>query len=113
MNCCVCYTKNYTTKTSCKHIICIQCLMNLKKFVCPMCRKDLFKEFPPNLQSYLKSKNNEEDVSILDIRCHFGSEDGLKKAQAVFKGFLEAARFKGWMCGIFPMIPQEDRPVPA
>ncbi len=57
MNCCVCYTKNYTTKTSCKHIICIQCLMNLKKFVCPMCRKDLFKELPPNLQSYLKSKN--------------------------------------------------------
>ena len=54
MNCCVCYTKKYTTKTSCKHIICIQCLMNLKKFVCPMCRKDLFKELPPNLQSYLK-----------------------------------------------------------
>ena len=57
MKCCVCYTRNYTTKTSCKHTICIQCLMNLKKSVCPMCRKDFFNELPPNLQSYLKIKN--------------------------------------------------------
>lgn len=57
MNCCICYTKNYTTQTSCKHTICIQCLMNLKKTTCPMCRKDLFDELPKNLQSYLKTKN--------------------------------------------------------
>ena len=27
--CCVCYKNNYITKTTCKHIICLNCLMSL------------------------------------------------------------------------------------
>ena len=59
-NCCICYTKRYVTKTICNHNICINCLMNLKKIICPLCRKDLKKEMPKNLLKYLNNKNSKD-----------------------------------------------------
>ena len=56
--CCICYTKKYVTKTNCNHEICINCLMNLVKLKCPLCRKDLSNELPKNLLNYLKERNN-------------------------------------------------------
>lgn len=35
--CCVCYDKT-STKTSCSHFVCVECLTNLKKKECPYCR---------------------------------------------------------------------------
>ena len=58
MRCCVCYTKKYITFTSCKHCMCINCLMQLKKTTCPLCRKELYNELPKDLQKYLDIKNN-------------------------------------------------------
>ncbi len=68
MSCCICYEKNYVTKTSCNHHICINCLMELKNIICPLCRKDLYNELPRNLQRYLDAKNVSHSNRELYIR---------------------------------------------
>lgn len=38
--CCICY-ENTRSKTTCNHFICDRCHSNMKRNVCPLCRKDL------------------------------------------------------------------------
>ena len=59
--CCICFNSNYMTKTNCNHSICMNCLMDLRKIECPMCRKNLTGELPERLLKYLLIKNNPDD----------------------------------------------------
>ena len=42
--CCICLEKDKLWKTSCNHIVCKNCIPQMKNKVCPMCRKNLLKE---------------------------------------------------------------------
>jgi uncharacterized protein YbaR (Trm112 family) len=39
--CCICYNKSLTLFLNCNHIICLECITNIKKLCCPLCRTDL------------------------------------------------------------------------
>ena len=39
--CCICYNKNLTLFLNCNHVICLECITNIKKLCCPLCRTDL------------------------------------------------------------------------
>ena len=44
-NCCICFDKEWVSRTPCNHYICITCLIKLppneQKILCPICRKKL------------------------------------------------------------------------
>lgn len=61
--CPVCFTKDWLSLTPCKHTICIDCLFKITKNECPICRAELFINFPKSLKKHLQisshlSKNN-------------------------------------------------------
>lgn len=39
--CCICYNKHLTLFLNCNHIICLECITNIKKLCCPLCRTNL------------------------------------------------------------------------
>ena len=59
--CCICFNSSYMTKTNCNHSICVNCLMDLRKIECPMCRRNLTSELPERLLKYLLIKNKPND----------------------------------------------------
>ena len=54
--CMVCLEKIWLTKTPCKHVICIDCLVKLQKDECPYCRGKLFAYLPKCLQEIAAMK---------------------------------------------------------
>ena len=63
MNCCVCYTDStsFQFKTHCNHNLCVECLLQLVQYECPMCRS----VFPTSLRRSINSLKNskKEDTS--------------------------------------------------
>lgn len=57
--CCICLEKDKLWKTSCNHIVCKNCIPQMKNKICPMCRKNLLKE----INQLIKEKNNIEQVN--------------------------------------------------
>ncbi len=56
--CKICFMRKYAiVKTSCKHRLCLNCIMNLTKPECPFCRKQLDQEIPQEI----KFKNHENE----------------------------------------------------
>ena len=53
--CCICLEKDKLWKTSCNHIVCKNCIPQMKNKICPMCRKNLLKEI--NQQVELRKIN--------------------------------------------------------
>ena len=41
IECCVCYNDLNILITECRHPICLDCLLKLRKIECPMCRNEL------------------------------------------------------------------------
>ena len=39
--CCICYNKDLTLFLKCNHVICLECITNIKKLCCPLCRTNL------------------------------------------------------------------------
>jgi len=39
--CCICYNNSLTLFLNCNHIICLECITNIKKLCCPLCRAEL------------------------------------------------------------------------
>jgi hypothetical protein len=72
MECCVCLDDKYVFTTPCKHLLCVNCLIKIKKLECPYCRKKLeglSKEFIDKRNSYhypVLNLNNEEDFPPLE-----------------------------------------------
>ena len=44
--CPVCFNSHWLTQTPCKHSICLNCLIQLRKDECPSCRQPLFYSLP-------------------------------------------------------------------
>lgn len=64
INCCVCYTDStsFQFKTHCNHNLCVECLLQLVQYECPMCRS----VFPTSIRRSINSlknskKNNDTD----------------------------------------------------
>lgn len=57
--CCICLEKDNLWKTSCNHIVCKNCIPQMKNKICPMCRKNLLKE----INQLIQEKNNIEQVN--------------------------------------------------
>ena len=43
MECCICYESSGIYNTECSHNLCLDCLLELKKLECPICRNQLKK----------------------------------------------------------------------
>jgi hypothetical protein len=39
--CCICYNDKLTLFLNCNHVICLECITNIKKLCCPLCRTEL------------------------------------------------------------------------
>ena len=48
--CCICLEKDKLWKTSCNHIVCKNCIPQMKNKICPMCRKNLLKEINQHVE---------------------------------------------------------------
>ena len=55
--CCICLEKDKLWKASCNHIVCKNCIPQMKKSICPMCRKNLLKEI-----NYLKNNKGKKNI---------------------------------------------------
>tara|TARA_B110000967_G_C18803719_1_gene519863 strand:+ start:412 stop:900 length:489 start_codon:yes stop_codon:yes gene_type:complete len=72
LECCICYEKfkSYVIKTQCKHVMCLNCLVQLRKKECPMCRSNLEEELPEKIVNIIN--NN----STSDQRTNFENING-------------------------------------
>ena len=59
LECCICYDKfkAYVIKTKCKHVMCLNCLVQIRKPECPMCRSNLENELPKKIVDIIKRNN--------------------------------------------------------
>jgi len=64
MNCCVCYTDStsFQFKTHCNHNLCVECLLQLVQYECPMCRS----AFPTSIRRSINSLKNSEKKDTSD-----------------------------------------------
>ena len=70
--CCICYNDKLTLFLNCNHIVCLECITNIKKLCCPLCRAEL--SYLPtkiiniinnNSNSTLMSNNTSSYLSLL------------------------------------------------
>ena len=64
MNCCVCYTDStsFQFKTHCNHNLCVECLLQLVQYECPMCRS----AFPASIMTAMNSLKNGKKKNTSD-----------------------------------------------
>ena len=55
--CCICYNDKLTLSLNCNHIICLECITNIKKLCCPLCRTDLA-YLPKKIVSIINNNGN-------------------------------------------------------
>lgn len=67
--CCICLEKDKLWKASCNHIVCKNCIPQMKKSICPMCRKNLLKEI--NYLKIYKGKKNIDGFTFSDSFNYF------------------------------------------
>ena len=65
--CPVCFYKDWLVKTPCKHNICIQCLIKLRKDECPTCRRVLSGSLPIEFKRIMTIYEKELDSKELNI----------------------------------------------
>ena len=53
----------FTITTPCNHLFCINCFLDLRNIICPLCREDFKKNIPNKLLNILL-KNNKKDQPI-------------------------------------------------
>ena len=63
LECCICYDKfkAYIIKTKCKHVMCLNCLVQIRKPECPMCRSNLENELPKKIVDIINNNNNRQN----------------------------------------------------
>jgi hypothetical protein len=55
--CCICYNDVLTLFLTCNHIICLECITNIKKLCCPLCRAEL-SYLPKKIVDIINSNSN-------------------------------------------------------
>ena len=55
MECCICYDTSGIYNTECSHNMCLDCLLKLKKAICPYCRQEL--RLPNDIKNIIKRNN--------------------------------------------------------
>ena len=65
--CPICFNKDWVIRTPCKHHICIQCLIKLRKDECPTCRRVLSGSLPIEFKRIMTIYENELDSKELNI----------------------------------------------
>jgi hypothetical protein len=53
--CPICFLNDWVSKSPCGHLICLSCLIQLRKDECPSCRRPLNWSLPPIIKSIVKS----------------------------------------------------------
>lgn len=85
MECPICFepleNKIYTI-TPCKHVLCLHCLLKLKKKQCPMCRFDLQKMIPTQRENTPRIKIRGEPLLLLNdsVECERGGTHQIEKS---------------------------------
>jgi hypothetical protein len=71
-SCCVCYdTQEYfKMQTVCKHCICIECILQLNKLQCPLCRSKFPENIANSLMIYKRSHICESNI-LMNIQTFF------------------------------------------
>ena len=64
MECCICYESSGIYNTECSHNLCLDCLLELKKLECPICRNQLNK-IPVKIKKLIE--NNNEQYGLINI----------------------------------------------
>jgi len=55
--CCICYNDKLTLFLNCNHIVCLECITNIKKLCCPLCRAEL-SYLPTKIINIIKNNSN-------------------------------------------------------
>ena len=70
MDCSICLENDkWTCITPCKHNICLFCLLDIEKKICPICRCDLLEKLPEKIKNVVNIENykNKKKDSNFDI----------------------------------------------
>ena len=75
LNCCVCYTDStsFQFKTHCNHNLCVECLLQLVQYECPMCRS----AFPASIMTAMNSLKNSKKKDTSDDDIYVDSDDNI------------------------------------
>ena len=71
--CCICFETNWVCKSECKHYICINCLIQIKK-ECPICRLDMSTSLPNALKPIVKMNKQPTQVLNSNLNIYDNSE---------------------------------------
>lgn len=61
MECCVCYNNKIMVTTTCKHNICLHCILKLKKDLCPYCRTKI-DDLPEKIKDIINNNMNNDSM---------------------------------------------------
>lgn len=77
MECPICFENfenSFIVKIPCKHVFCLNCILNFINFECPLCRKSMLNKIPEKLlniiknnSKYEKSIKNYDSLNIFNI----------------------------------------------
>ena len=65
--CPICFNSLWLLLTPCKHNICLQCLLKLRKDECPTCRGLFYNQLPIEIQRIMTVYKSESDQIIIII----------------------------------------------
>ena len=65
LECCICYEKfkSYVIKTKCKHVMCLNCLVQLRKTECPMCRANIEQDLPDKIVNIINNNSTNDQTT--------------------------------------------------
>lgn len=105
MNCCVCYTDStsFQFKTHCNHNLCVECLLQLVQYECPMCRS----AFPASIMTVMNSlKNSKKKDTSDDDDDYVDSDDNI-----TVHGLETETQPR--TVTISTVFPEEPQPIPS
>lgn len=76
INCSICYENILLINLNCSHKICVECLINLKKNVCPICRVEL-DYLPKKIKKIIYKNNSKNNLNNNNINNFNYSNDNL------------------------------------
>lgn len=104
MNCCVCYTDStsFQFKTHCNHNLCVECLLQLVQYECPMCRS----AFPASIMTVMNSLKNSKKKDTSDDDDYVDNDDNI-----TVHGLETETQPR--TVTISTVFPEEPQPIPS